>query len=142
MLDLQAVSDRLEIDDLLARYTFAVDAGDWDRLDDVFTEDAVIDYTATGGIAGPFPEVKAWLAATLPVFTAMQHYVAQRQVRLDGDRAAVRAYLFNPLVIDRDDGSRWWKLIGGAYVHDLVRTPAGWRSERLVEELLWDVGSD
>ena len=28
--------------------------------------------------------------------------------------------------------------IGGVYVHELVRTPDGWRSERLVEELIWD----
>ena len=142
MLDLQTVSDRFEIDDLLTAYTVAVDTGDWDRLDHVFTPDAWIDYTASGGIAGPFPEVRAWLATTLPVFTAMQHYVAQREVRLDGDRAEVRAYLFNPLVIDRDDGSRWQKLIGGVYVHDLLRTAEGWRSRRLVEELRWDLGTD
>ena len=142
VLDLQTLSDRLEIDDLLTAYTVAVDTGDWERLDGVFTADAWIDYTASGGIAGRFPEVKAWLAETLQVFTAMQHYVAQREVRLDGDSAEVRAYLFNPLVIDRDDGSRWHKLIGGVYVHDLVRTGLGWRSRRLVEQLRWDLGTD
>jgi hypothetical protein len=141
VLDLQTVSDRLEIDDLLTAYTVAIDTGDWNRLDDVFAPDAWIDYTASGGIAGPFPQVKAWLAETLPVFTAMQHYVAQRQVRLDGDHAEVRAYLLNPLVIDREDGSRWQRLIGGVYVHDLVRTGQGWRSRKLVEELRWDLGT-
>jgi hypothetical protein len=142
VLDLQAVSDRLEIDDLLTAYTCAVDAAGWDRLDEVFTPDAWIDYTATGGIAGRFPEVKEWLARTRPVLTAMQHYVAQRQVRLDGDRAEARAAMINTLVTDRDDGSRWWKPLGGVHVHDLVRTPQGWRSESLVEELRWDLGSD
>ena len=139
--DPRLLADRLEIDDLLTAYTIAVDTGDWDRLDEVFTSDAWIDYTASGGIAATFPDVKAWLAETLPVFTAMQHYVAQREVRLDGDRAEVRAYLFNPMVIDREDGSRWHKLIGGVYVHDLVRTAQGWRSRRLVEQLRWDLGT-
>ena len=40
---LQNVSDRLEIDDLLSRYTFAIDAKDFDALDTVFTH-----FTGTG----------------------------------------------------------------------------------------------
>ena len=39
------ISDRLEIADVLTRYTRAIDAGEWDRLDTVFTPDADIDYT-------------------------------------------------------------------------------------------------
>ena len=30
-MDLQEISDRLEIDDLITRYTRAIDTGDWDR---------------------------------------------------------------------------------------------------------------
>ena len=51
-VDLQEISDRLEITDVLTRYTRAIDTGDWDRLDTVFTPDAEIDYTESGGIAG------------------------------------------------------------------------------------------
>lgn len=136
------LADRLAIDDLLTRYTFAIDAHDWDRLDEVFTPDAHIDYTATGGIAGAFPEVKRWLAETLPMFSAMQHVIAQKQVDIDGDLARVRAYFLNPMQIARSDqtgadGGTWQMDLGGAYVHELVRTPQGWRSRRLHEELLW-----
>jgi hypothetical protein len=138
VLDLQTISDRIEIDDLIMAYTTAVDTHAWDRLDEVFTPEARLDYTATGGIAGSFPEVKAWLAETLPIFSGMQHYVAQKEVRLAGDEAHVRAYMLNPLVIDQPDGSRWHMDVGGVYVHDLVRTSDGWRSRQLVEELLWE----
>ena len=31
MLDVQLISDRLEIADLLTRYTRAIDTGDWDH---------------------------------------------------------------------------------------------------------------
>jgi hypothetical protein len=142
MLDVQTLSDRVEIDDLLTTYTMAVDDADWDALDRVFTPDAHIDYTATGGAAGAFPEVKAWLADTLPMFSGMQHFITQKRVRLDGDRAQVRAYFLNPMVLDREDGTRWHLDVGGVYVHSLVRTGEGWRSSRLVEELLWDRRSD
>ena len=44
-MDLTEISDRLEIEAVLIRYTRAIDTGDWDRLDEVFTPDAQIDYT-------------------------------------------------------------------------------------------------
>jgi hypothetical protein len=133
MLDARQLSDRIEIADLLTTYTRAVDTGEWDLLDTVFTPDARIDYTATGGIAGPFPEVKAWLAEVLPMFARRQHLIGQSAVTLDGDTAAVTAYFINPMVTTDD------KLFtcGGLYHHDLVRTPAGWRSRRLTQELSW-----
>jgi hypothetical protein len=134
--DLRFLADRIAIDDLITRYTLAVDDRAWDRLDEVFTPDAQIDYTATGGIAGSFPEVKAWLAETMAMFSAMQHLVCQREVRLDGDRADVRVCFLNPLLIDRPEGP-WQMDVGGVYHHELVRTPAGWRSRRLHEELVW-----
>lgn len=138
MLDAQTLSDRIEIDDLITTYTRAVDTLDWARLDSVFTPDATIDYTASGGIRGSYDEVRAWLAETLPVFSAMQHFVCQKEVTLDGDTAEVRAYMLNPLAIAQPDGSVWRMELGGYYVHQLVRTPEGWRSRELVEELAWD----
>jgi hypothetical protein len=138
MLDLQTISDRLEIDDLLTTYTQAVDTRDWALLDTVFTPDAKIDYTASGGIAGPCDEVRAWLAATLPMFTGMQHLLGQKHVVLEGDSAHVRAYFYNPMSIDQPGGSRFHLDVAGVYVHDLVRTTDGWRSRSLTEELLWD----
>lgn len=107
----------------------------------MFTPDAHIDFTATGGSAGPFPEVKARLAETLPMFSGMQHFVTQKRVEIDGDEARVRAYFLNPMLMDREDGTKWHLDVGGVYVHTLVRTAEGWRSRRLVEELLWNRSS-
>ena len=140
MLELREVADRIEIADLLTRYTRAVDTRDWDRLDDVFTPDARIDYTATGGIAGQFPEVKAWLAKMLPLFGRTQHVVGQAEVELAGDTAAVAAYFLNPMVLQPAAGAEQIWEFGGYYHHRLVRTPAGWRSRELVEELVWKRG--
>jgi hypothetical protein len=141
VLDLSEVSDRIEISDLLTRYTRAIDSGDWDRLDDVFVPQARIDYTATGGIAGAFPEVKAWLARMLPLFPQRQHVIAQSEVILNGDTATVLAYFVNPMVVAQKDGpDRLWEY-GGYYHHALVYTAHGWRSRELVEELVWKRGA-
>ena len=138
MLDLQTISDRIEIDDLITTYTRAVDTLDWARFDTVFTPDATIDYTASGGIKGTRDEVRDWLAETLPMFATMQHYVCQKEVTLDGDSAEARVYLMNPMTIAQPDGSAWRMEVGGYYLHQLVRTPDGWRSRELVEEIAWD----
>ena len=139
-MDLRTLADRLEIDDLLTTYTRAIDTGAWDRLDAVFTPDAEIDYASTGGIAAGYPEVKAWLAQNLPMFPRRQHVLGQKEVELAGAHARVTAYFLNPMVLPRPDGSELLWEFGGLYHHDLVRTGAGWRSRRLVEELCWKRG--
>ncbi len=86
-MDLQEISDRIEIGDVLTRYTRAIDSHEWDRLDTVFTADARIDYTESGGIAGAYPEVKPWLAEVLPAFfRTMMHTLGQVEVELRGTR--------------------------------------------------------
>jgi SnoaL-like domain len=140
--DIQLLRDRLEIDDLLTRYTRAVDSGDWERLDDVFTSDARIDYTETGGIAGTYPEIKAWLPTVLKLFPRRQHIVMQREVTIDGDTASVVAYFLNPMVFAAPGGAEQLWEFGGLYHHSLVRTKTGWRSRELREELIWKRGMD
>jgi hypothetical protein len=142
-MDLQEISDRLEIQDVLTRYTRAVDEGDWDRLDTVFTPDAEIDYTESGGIAGSYAEAKKWLAETLPAFfTGTLHTVGQISVEYDesGDEATVIAYFDNPMLMKAGDGEPRVVEVGGKYHHTMVRTPEGWRSRKLHEELVWKRG--
>ncbi len=139
-MDLDQISDRLEIEALLIRYTRAIDAGEWDRLDDVFTADAEIDYTATGGIAASYDEVKPWLAEMLPLFPRRMHTLGQIDSQVNGDEATVAAYFNNPMVLTQPDGAELLVEFGGIYHHELIRTADGWRSRRLLEELVWKRG--
>ena len=97
---LQELSDRLEIQDLLVDYADAIDRKDFDALDDVFTPDAVIDYTAVGGIRGSLPEIKEFLVKGMAWFSSFQHLTATPKVVVDGDEATGRAICHNPMVID------------------------------------------
>jgi hypothetical protein len=142
-MDLQEISDRLEIQDVITRYTRAVDEGRWDQLDTVFTPDAEIDYTESGGIAGSYPEAKKWLAETLPVFFSRTlHTVGQISVEYaaSGDEAQVVAYFDNPMLMRAGEGEDKVVEVGGKYHHTMVRTADGWRSRRLHEELVWKRG--
>ncbi|MFA6298026.1 MAG: nuclear transport factor 2 family protein [Nocardioides sp.] len=140
-MDLQTLSDRAEITDLLTRYTRAIDTGEWDWLDAVFAPDAQIDYTQSGGIAAAYPEVKPWLAEMLPAFFPKRmHTLGQLDIRIDGDEASCSAYFHNPMPMD--DGAGGEKIVefGGIYHHTLARTADGWRSVRLYEEVVWKRG--
>jgi hypothetical protein len=130
--------DRVEIDDLLTRYASAIDAREWDMLDSVFTADADLDYRSAGGMTGTYPEIKAWLAKVLPMFTWTQHLILNRAVELDpaGDGARSRAGFLNPNGLRVGD-KPWLFTVGGNYHDRLVRTPDGWRIASRLEETLW-----
>jgi hypothetical protein len=142
-IDAAELSDRAEINDALIRYTVAVDTGEWGRLDTVFTPDARIDYSESGGTVGTFPEVKAWLAENLPAFSRKRmHSLAQVAINFANtrDEARVTAYFHNPMLVPDGEGGERLVEVGGLYHHTFVRTADGWRSRRLHEQLVWTRG--
>lgn len=138
-MDHQELSDRYEIADLITRYTRAIDTARWDDLDALFTEDAVLDYSSVGGPAGDLSEAKPFIA-NLSGFERWQHLLGQVAIELEGDRASATAYFTNPMVARAPDGSETLYEVGGYYHHDLIRTPDGWRSRKLVDENIWTRG--
>src|ERR1700731_3536724 len=103
-LSLAEISDRLEIQDLLVEYSHAIDHHDWDALDNVFTPDAVIDYTEMGAPRGNLEETKAFLSSVMPMFPSYQHMVATSKVTIEGDVAHGRTICHNPMVMAEPDG--------------------------------------
>lgn len=139
---LQEISDRLEIYDLLARYSAAIDSRTWDDLDALFTADAHLDYTATGGIAGDLPTQKAYFAEVLPLFKGSQHLSGTTTFAFgpavdDGPctTASTRTLCFNPMVVDDRDVY----FVGLWYVDQLVRVAGSWRFATRVEEQSWSM---
>ncbi len=139
MLALQEISDRLEIQDLLARYSEAIDRHDFDALDGLFTGDAVIDYTEFGGPRGDLASTKAFLAEVLPTHAGHYHLVGSTVIDLAGDTADVRSICHNPMLLREADGGSRIYFCGLWYRDSMVRTPAGWRIKARQEEksFLW-----
>ena len=73
--ELRLGADRVAIQDLMARYAYAVDAKRYELLDEVFEAGAVIDFVANGGIKDTWPSIGAWLRKAMAGFTACQHYL-------------------------------------------------------------------
>lgn len=135
MLSLQEISDRLELQDLIYRYSELIDKKEFDKLaDDVFTPDAFIDYSAFGGSKGDLPTTIAFLKKAMKQFPNTQHMNANIQLTLDGDRARGRLMCYNPQEFTNEAGKIDVFVCGLWYVDEYVRTPKGWRIKRRVEE--------
>jgi 3-phenylpropionate/cinnamic acid dioxygenase small subunit len=139
MLSHQEISDRFEIQDLLYRYSELIDGKKIDTLrEDVFTEDAFIDYSALGGSKGDLESTLAFLnkVMTPSMFPNTQHLVANMQLRITGDQATGRVMCLNPQEMLIKEDTRVF-FCGLWYIDEYRRTSAGWRISRREEEKSW-----
>lgn len=137
MLTLQEISDRLEIQDLNYRYADIIDQRRFDELQDVFSDDAWIDYSAVGGAVGDKQSTIDFLKKALPAFKCYQHLNANIQITVNGDTATGRVMCFNPqeLMLGKDKSQLF--MMGLWYNDEYVRTPKGWRMRRRSEVMSW-----
>jgi ketosteroid isomerase-like protein len=133
-MNIQEISDRMEIDALLIEYCHAIDDKDWDALDNVFTEDAIIDYSEMTPFRGSRAEAKAYLAIAMSGTAACQHIISTSQIRIKGDLAYGRTICVNPNVM-KDGGHMF--VVGLWYRDEFRRTPDGWRITHRYEESSW-----
>ena len=138
-------ADRAEIEDLMARYLFAMDWGDFDAYGDMFTEDGELEYargTAKGRDAIG-ESVRAFKQAIGGFYkdshgnpAILRHIIAQTVIRVEGDRAFAVAL--------------WWEMANdgpgdkpkagtfGTYEDELVRQDGRWlfAKRRILNEFL------
>ena len=122
-----SVDDRLEILDLAARYNHAVDSGDHEGVAALFTEDGVIEATATGPIAGR-PAIAHYIASRPDGWQRRRHFNSNaiiEGVPGDGDAARLGMSL---LVLSRRDSVE--PRLYGRCEDDLRRVDGAWRFSR------------
>ncbi len=136
-LTLQEISDRLEIEDVLFRYCYAVDDRNWDLYRKLFTADAVIDDTVTGGVRSGVEEHVTYLTKALSKIIISQHAISTMLIEIQGDEASVRTVGSVPMVVDLGAGKRHVFFQGLWYRNRLVRTRDGWKIKELIEEGYW-----
>lgn len=133
------MSDRIEIEELLVRYSRAIDSRDFDTLETLFTEDATFD----GGPLGcptDAAAIRAMIEGTLMGLDATQHLVGKSLIELHGDEAEVRTYLISQHIRESAPGPVKHYFLGGEYADRVVRTPDGWRIAYRRLDRLWKQG--
>jgi 3-phenylpropionate/cinnamic acid dioxygenase small subunit len=125
-MDLQQLSDRAEINDLMIRYNESLNSADWESWSACFTADARVDYTTAGGIAGTVAEAATWLAETMVAFDMRIGRIANVLPTFTGaDSATVSSQYSMTMRIAGEpptyiDAAGW-------YDDEVVRTADGWR---------------
>jgi len=129
-----SATDDLALQRCLYDYAWACDTGDWDLLRSVFTADARLDYSSTGGPVGGRDEVVAWLEESLSQVPMIQHVVSNFRIEVGDDEAAGRAMFFTTA---RIPGLDRMLMTGGYYDLGFRREATGWKLSRLVEDNKW-----
>lgn len=132
-MTLQELSDQAELKRLVVTYSYAIDEREFEKLDQVFTPDARIDYTAMGGIAGDYATVKAWLGPALSHFPGFMHFIGNCEFDVKGDEATGKVACFNPMVVPKPEGGSDTMFLGLWYLDRYRRTAQGWRITERVE---------
>lgn len=133
--------DRAAIEDLMARYLFALDWFDADAYAETFAEDGVLDW-AMGTIEGREAiraEAAGMKASMKEVFgddTQLRHFVTNIAITVDGDRASTRAAWFEAYGNGVGSDPRMGTF--GHYEDELVRIDGAWKFKRrrIVNEFL------
>lgn len=135
---LDEIADRLAIEQVIARYVHALDARDYDTLDDVFLPDARFDLTEAGGIAGSWVEVKRYYQDNLGAFVDYQHVFSNVLLEFEAERrtARSRSKVINPCGMMGGDGELHHFEVVGWYEDGWRRVPDGWR----ITERTWRHG--
>lgn len=151
LMDIDEISDRLEIEQLMVKYVDAIDEKNWELLDDVFTDDAFLDYESSGGPdgKGDYKTVKTWLQDNLAMFPMTQHMIGKTSVDYHGDSANCRTIFYNPMgvpvnsdgIYDPNGDGLHIFIVGGWYNDICVKTIDGWKIKEKVEEQAYVQGS-
>jgi 3-phenylpropionate/cinnamic acid dioxygenase small subunit len=135
-MDLQQLIDRAEINDVLLRYSEALNAADWDTWASCFTEDAQLVYTTAGGIAGSVADAVAWLSQTMLAFdmrigrisNVLTTFVSGSEARVSSQYSMMmRLAGETPTYIEA----------AGWYDDTVVRTADGWRLANRFERIAY-----
>jgi ketosteroid isomerase-like protein len=131
--------DRAHINDLLARYSWALTDRDWDRWVQIFTDDAQVDYSTAGGPVGSPKDAAETFKGMMAMFDVSISAGGNVAIEfVDADSAKVRSIYIMTLRIPGADGAQPnYMQASGWYDDVIVRTANGWRIKKRFEQLVY-----
>jgi hypothetical protein len=134
----QEISDKQHIRELQNRYSYAIDSGQYDKLDGMFTPDATYHFVA--GSTSSIEALKSTIQDALQPLTTSQHINGNQWAEIEGDRATAGCYFTVHMYKEGlADGEHFE--MGGRYDDELLRTPDGWRFTCRTITILWSDGN-
>lgn len=142
---IQRLEDRALISERVIKYARSIDSADWDALAQCFTDPVHVDFSEAGMPAADFPrdQFVGFASAGLGGFTALQHLSPNHVIEFDDtnpDRAVCHSYMYAQHHLTGAEGGDFF-LMRGSYTNSMLRTPGGWRIERVSQHIFWNEGN-
>lgn len=132
-MDIKEISDRLELEKLVTDYATAVDTRNFTEFNNLFIADAIIDYTAVGGISGNLKEIIVYLETALDFFPNYQHFISNISLTITGNNATGKVMCFNPMQTKENQ-----VFFLGIWYHDTyINVDDRWFISSRIEESSW-----
>ncbi len=139
-MNLQQLSDRVEIQELLTRYCHAIDENDWATLAELFTEDADCDYSQFGGPRCDKKGLIEFLSGFVGSIAGSQHTISTMTIDLADTVAKVRTAAQVMLIMPDENGIDQINVSGLWYHDTVVKTAQGWRIKQRTLKYAWASG--
>lgn len=128
------IVDKIQIQELLTKYCYAVDDKDWECFIEIFTENSVLDFTAFGGPKCGAKEMAGFLSGMASGVKGWQHTISTMLIETHGNIVSVRtAAQVNMISQESSEVS----FIGLWYRDIVVKTQGGWKIHERVQEYGW-----
>jgi ketosteroid isomerase-like protein len=131
---IRALQDRTDIEEVLYKYSSAVDSFDKAGVRSCLADDIHATYGNAEAVTDP-DALADWIADATATCVWQHHLLNVYHVKIDGDQANTVSYLTSYQVFEEDPKAA---IILVARYHDgLRRTADGWKISERVMELLW-----
>jgi hypothetical protein len=131
---LRALQDRIDIADVLYRYSSAVDSFDNAGVRSVLADDIWAQYGNADPVEGG-DKLAGWIAEATATVIWQHHLLNVYHITIDGDEAKTLSYLTSYQVFQENPDAAI--ILVARYHDELKRTSEGWKISKRVMELLW-----
>ena len=131
---LRALQDRIDIGDVLYRYSSSVDSFDNAGVRSVLADDIWAQYGNGDPVEGG-DKLADWIAGATETVFWQHHLLNVYHINIDGDQAKTLSYLTSYQVFKENPDAAI--ILVARYHDELRRTADGWKISRRVMEVLW-----
>jgi len=125
----QELKDINDLKRLKARYCHLVDSGSWDELEELWTEDAVCDYSFFGSFKGRDEIVNTFFRGQVGSISSFSaHMLHNPVIEVAGDQASASWYVTAHTTLQPLDQAIWMM---GVYHDQYERLEGNWRISSL-----------
>lgn len=124
-MTLEEVADRMEIAQLVCKYSRAIDRRDYDLLKSLYAENSIDEHG--GMFSGSGAEFVEWVSTILEASGHTSHQILNHLIELTGNYAEGEVYTCNVHIMQDSEGNKVNISTGSRYLDKYIKSSNGWQ---------------